>query len=74
MCMDSFLLALRCFSARRGLPVTVVSDNAKTFQAVSREVVKLTCSEEVQRYLINNKVTWNFIVERAPWWGGFMKD
>ena len=34
-------------------------------------MVKLTRSEEVQRYLTNNKVTWKFIVERAPWWGGF---
>ena len=23
------------------------------------------------RYLTNNRVTWRFIVDRAPWWGGF---
>ena len=69
--VDNFLLALRRFSARRGLPATVKSDNAKTFRAASKEVIKLTRSEEVQKYLANNKVTWKFIVEKAPWWEGF---
>jgi len=68
---DNFLLALRRFSARRGLPATFISDNAKTFKAASRDVTKLSRSAEVQRYLTNNKVTWNFIIEKAPWWGGF---
>ena len=69
--VDNFLLALRHFSAHRGLPATVLSDNAKTFQAASREVIKLRNSKEMQRYLSNKKVTWNFIDEKAPWWGGF---
>jgi hypothetical protein len=28
----------------------------------------------VKRYLHNNRITWNFIVERAPWWGGFWES
>ena len=28
-------------------------------------------SKEVQRYLANNRISWKFRVEKAPWWGGF---
>ena len=35
-----------------------------TFTALSR-------SQHVLGHLANNRVTWTFIVERAPWWGGF---
>jgi hypothetical protein len=28
-------------------------------------------AEEVLRYLTDNQITWQFIVEKAPWWGGF---
>ena len=33
--------------------------------------MKIVGSQEVQRYLTNKRVTWKFIVEKAPWWGGF---
>ena len=69
--VDSFLLAFRRFTSRRGLPATIVSDNAKTFKGSSKEVQKIARSKKVMRYLANNGVTWIFIVEKAPWWGGF---
>ena len=69
--VDNFLLALRRFAGRRRLPTTILTDNAKTFKASSKEVVKLPRAKEFQHYLTNNRVTWNFIVEKAPWWGGF---
>jgi len=28
-------------------------------------------SPEVVKHLSSSRVTWKFIVERAPWWGGF---
>lgn len=68
---DSFLLAFRRFTCRRGLPATIVSDNAKTFKGSSKEVQKIARSKEVMRYLANKGVTWKFIVEKAPWWRGF---
>ena len=67
----AFLLAFRRFTSRRGLPATLLSDNAKTFKSASKEVVKITRAQEVLHYLANNSVTWKFIVEKAPWWGGF---
>ena len=71
MSVDSFLLCFRRFVGRRGLPVTLVSDNAKTFQSSSKEVLKIARSQKVSDYLSSRKVAWKFIVERAPWWGGF---
>lgn len=63
-------LAIRRFVSRRGLPATLISDNAKTFWSASNKR-KMARSEEVLRYLTNNHVTWRFIVDKAPWWGGF---
>jgi len=66
MTIDSFLLALCRFSGFRGLPATLISDNAKTFKSCSKEVTKIARSVKVQGL---HQITWKFIVERAPWWG-----
>ena len=68
---ETFLLAFRRFSSRRGLPATLVSDNAKTFKSASKEIRGITRSQEVFRYLTNQRTNWQFIVAKAPWWGGF---
>ena len=69
--VQSFLMAFRRFASRRGLPAMLMSDNAKTFRSASKEVQALSRSQDVLGHLVNNRVTWTFIVERAPWWGGF---
>ena len=69
--VPAFLLAFRRFVSRRGLPATLISDNAQTFKSASNELKKVVRSEEVLRYLAINRVTWKFIADRAPWWGGF---
>ena len=69
--ISSFLLAFRRFCGRCGLPATLLSDNAKTFKSAAKEVCSILQSREVLVYLSNNRITWTFIVERAPWWGGF---
>ena len=68
---ESFLLAFRRFTGRRGLPLKIMSDNAKTFKASSQDVSKIKKSPQVKQYLTNRRVEWEFIVEKAPWWGGF---
>ncbi|XP_065902557.1 uncharacterized protein [Dysidea avara] len=68
---ESFLLAFRRFVGRRGLPSTIWSDNAKTFKTAAKEIQKLIRSPEVIKHLASSRITWKFIVERAPWWGGF---
>ena len=69
--VEDFLLSFRRFASRRGLPATLTSDNAKTFKSSCKEIRKITRSDEVWRYLVNQRTSWNFIIEKAPWWGGF---
>ena len=49
--------ALRRFFALRATPELIYSDNAKTFHALLSHLPR--------------NVTWRFIPEAAPWWGGF---
>ena len=49
--------ALRRFFALRATPEFIYSDNAKTFHALLSHLPR--------------NVTWRFIPEAAPWWGGF---
>jgi hypothetical protein len=67
----SFLSAFRRFTSRRGSPALLLSDNAKTFKAACKEIRRLCRAEEVWCYLAEKKISWKFIVEKAPWWGGF---
>ena len=60
--------------SRRGLPAVVITDNAKTFKSASSDVKKIVRSQEVQRYMVNHQVQWSFILEKAPWWGGFLGE
>jgi hypothetical protein len=48
-----------------------LSDNAKTFKGAAPEVKNIVRSKEIQHYLVNKGVTWDFIIEKAPWQGGF---
>ena len=68
--VKSFLRSFRRFSARRGLPHTLISDNAKTYKSASKEIIKIVLSESVQAYFADHGIHWEFIVEKAPWWGG----
>ena len=69
--VETFFLAFRRFTSRRGLPATLLSDNAKTFKSASKEIRSIACSTEVSHYLTNQRTAWKFIVARAPWLGGF---
>ena len=68
--VESFIRSFRRFCARRGLPATLLSDNAKTFKSASKEVKKLVRSPKIFEYLANRKVNWQFIVALSPWMGG----
>jgi len=67
----SFLLAFRCFCGRQGLPLVIMSDNAKTFTHCAKEIVSIARADEVCSHLTNKQIEWRFIVEKAPWWGGY---
>lgn len=58
---DDFIRAYRRFTARRLSPNSILSDNATYFKAAAT-------------ILAAEGVSWSFIVERAPWWGGFWES
>ena len=72
---NAFLKAFTRFISRRGVPECIISDNAQTFQASSKVLQPLKTQilkeAECQKFLANHVIKWQFITERAPWWGGF---
>ena len=68
---ETFMLAFRRFVSRRSIPKTIISDNATTFIAASKQIGELSRSTTVNEELNNLGTTWKFIPKRAPWFGGF---
>ena len=75
MSADEFILGFKRCVSQRGSPVEIVSDNASQFKAASKvlETVwrRVINSVDVQSYVSNMGIKWKFIVEFAPWMGGF---
>ena len=67
---QSTLACLKRFVARRGLPKRFISDNGKTFKAASKYLDTMFKDGLVHDHLTGLGVSWQFNVERAPWWGG----
>ena len=65
----AFIRCLKRFTARRGLPRRIVSDNAKTFKAAAKAIECMLNHPDVKGHLLNLKVEWIFNLEKAPWWG-----
>ncbi|XP_035220911.1 uncharacterized protein LOC118193853 [Stegodyphus dumicola] len=74
MSAKSFIFSLRRFLARRGSCKVIYSDNAKNFRSTC-EIIKgfkrIKADPSVSDFLTSKEVTWKFIPERSPWWGGF---
>ena len=69
--VETFICAFRRFCARRGLPVLIITDNAKTFKSASKEVKRLLRSPRLSEYFMTKGVRWRFIPELSPFQGGF---
>lgn len=70
---SSFLHALRRHCAAYGKPSRILCDNAPTFHNVDQELndlLKNLNSTEVSNHFAKNRISFNFIPPRAPWWGG----
>ena len=59
--------------ARRGLPTLIVSDNAKAYKGIDKELRLLFNHPQVKDEMQNRRIQWCFNLERAPWWGGFFE-
>ena len=70
---EAFVRSFRRFSARRGLPSKIVSDNGNTFQGASKKIAEVMKNPGVKQYLAEKRVQWIFNLEKAPWWGGLFE-
>jgi hypothetical protein len=70
---QSFIWCFKRFTARRGLPRRMVSDNGKTFKSAAKIFKRIIRHEEVKQYLMGERIEWTFNLERAPWWGGLFE-
>ena len=70
---DEFKRGLKEFVARRGTPDKIVSDNAQTFKATKQWLELLSKDADLFNYLTVQRITWQFNLPRAPWWGGFFE-
>ena len=68
---EAFIRGLQRFAGRKGTPVSITSDNAKTFKRANKDLAHLYRTTKAQDFVANQGITWNFILEKAPWWGGY---
>ena len=73
MSVTDFMHGLRRFMSRYGQPSLFYSDNAKTFECVSRELRQVLSSPKLEKFLLDLEITWKFYVAKAPWMGGFIE-
>ena len=57
-------------SVSLGLPQKVYSDNGKTFVGAAKWIKQVMRDEKFQNFLAHQGIQWQFILSRAPWWGG----
>ena len=69
----AFIRCFKRFTARRGVPALVVSDNGTTFKGASKTLQKIIQRTEVQEHFGEFGIQWIYNVERAPWWGGLFE-
>ena len=48
----------------------IPSDNGKTFVGAANLLKTIMSDEKVHDYLAKQRITWQFNLSRAPWWGG----
>ena len=75
MSCEQFLMCLRRFIDQCGAPTSITSDNARQFKLAKNTLQQawneMQCDDEVQSYVSNAGIQWNFITELSPWMGGF---
>ena len=75
MSAQQFFLGFSRFIARHGKPNMVISDNVSHFKLAAETVDNLWTNilkeNEVVSYVAIENIQWKFIVELAPWMGGF---
>ena len=65
----TFIQSFKRFSARRGVPAKIISDNGKTFKSTSKYIGKVLENPETRKHFDDVHCEWDFNLEKAPWWG-----
>lgn len=78
---DGFIAALRRFTARRGLPVHIYSDNGTNFVGANNQLKELHAlfnsdehKDATNRFASENRIVWHFIPPAAPHYGGLWES
>ena len=74
---DAFIASLRRFISRRGIPSLIWSDHGTNFVGAARELKELyhflqdhTTQYSIMDFLTTKNITWKFIPQHAPHFGG----
>ncbi|XP_004208090.2 uncharacterized protein LOC101235304 [Hydra vulgaris] len=59
--------------ARKRTPALIISDNAKTFFSTARWIRRLRKDSQINEYLGEMNIKWQFNLARSSWWGGFFE-
>ena len=77
MTTEAFLAALKRFTSRRGLPTDIYTDNGGNFRGAAKDLKQLyqllqteDWTAVLRAFFLNSHITWHFIPERAPHFGG----
>ena len=75
MSAEEFIFGFRRFISQTGSPIVILSENALQFKTASQTLdflwKRVIRCDDVQNYVSSTGVKWLFIVELAPWMGGF---
>lgn len=69
----TFIRSFKRFTARRGFPRKMISDNGKTFKSAAKIIQAMLNHPEVKQYFSGIGMEWSFNLEKAPWWGGIFE-
>ena len=77
----AFKASLHRFASRRNCPITIYSDNGSNFVGASNQLKELyqflnqeASDPATRHYLLEHKLTWHHIPERAPHFGGLWES
>ena len=70
---QTFLKSFRRFAAQLGTPKLINTDNAKTFKFSAKFFDSLSQNQPFLTFLQDRRIEWRFNMERAPWWGGYLR-
>ena len=68
-----FLMSLRRFIARRGVPHYIQSDNFGTFKRADLELSKFLNPVVIQNFANTNRIKWEYGLDRSPWYQGWVE-